>query len=278
MTELPASKATGLSTNSERPVLEDLQINHGPVTLLGRFFLIADAVLAKAGVTLVRASLSDAAATQAANVESWHLFPPMLDTRLSPIAPDMSYGLLGRNERGDVVCVQGGRIYDAGERSFADIVADQSFFYGSAIPPAQGLPVAEVTAPSAALVKGRFVYSGGLWVHPDYRGRHLATVLPRFSRCYALSMWDTQFTVGMANEATYNPRLVAAYGYDKVEHRFTIHNLTPAPMSWAILWMNRADLIGDLTRFVDAHVPQVDAAVGDGGAQDEARLLANRNR
>ena len=277
MTQLPASHATGPSV-SGRPVLDDLQIKHGPVTLLGRFFLLADTLLAKAGVTLYRASLAEAAATQGANVESWHLFPPMLDTRLSPIPDDMSYGLLGRNERGDVVCVQGGRIYDVGERSFADIVADQSFFYGPAIPPARELPIADVTAPSATTIKGRFVYSGGLWVHPDYRGRHLAAVLPRFSRCYALSMWDTQFTVGMANEASFSPKLIAAYGYDKVERRFTIQNLTPTPMSWAILWMNREDLIGDLTRFVDAQVAQIDAAVGDGGAEDQARLLANRNR
>jgi len=261
-----------------RPMLEELQINFGPVTLLGRFFLLADTLLAKAGVTLYRVSLADAVATHAANVGSWHVFPPMLDTRLSNIPSEESYGLLGRNEDGDVVCAQGGRIYDVGHRSFADIVADQSFIYGSQIPPALGRPVAEVTAPSASLIAKRFVYSGALWVHPDYRGRHLTTLLPRFSRCYALAKWDTQFTVGMANESNFSERLVAAYGYQKVERRFTIQNLGPEPMSLAILWMNREDLIDDLTRFVDAQVPQIDSAVGDGGAQHQARFLANRNR
>jgi hypothetical protein len=277
MTQIPVA-TTGPSPPPGRPVLEDLQVRHGPVTLLGRFFLLADTLLAKAGVNLYRASLAEAAETQAANVDSWHMFPPMLDTRLSSIPPETSYGLLGRNERGDVVCVQGGRIYDAGERSFADLVADQSFFYGSEIPPAPGLPVAEVTAPSAPVIAGRFVYSGALWVHPDYRGRHLAALLPRFSRCYALATWGTEFTVGMASESNLNPRLLAAYGYQKIEPRFTIHNLAPTPLNWAILWMDREDLIGDLTRFIDAQMPQVDSAVGDGGAQDQARRLANRNR
>jgi hypothetical protein len=270
-----ASNGTGLSG---RPVLEGLEVRHGPIAQLGRFFLLADTLLAKAGVNLYRTSLADAAATQSANVESWHMFPPMLDTRLSSIATEMSYALLGRNGKGDVVCAQGGRIYDIGDRTFADIVADQSFFYGSEIPPLPGRPIAEVTAASATTITGRFVYSGGLWVHPDYRGRHLATLLPRFSRCYALATWDTQFTVGMASESNFSPRLVNAYGYRKIERRFTIHNLAPNPMSWAILWMNREDLLGDLARFIDTQTAQIDSAVGDGSAQDQAWLPANRNR
>lgn len=261
-----------------RPVLEDLQIQFGPVTVLGRFFLLADALLAKAGVTLYLVPLADAVATHASNVDSWHAFPPMLDTRLSNIDPATSYGLLGCNERGDIVCAQGGRVYDLGNQSFADVVADQSFFYGAQIPPAAGQPVAEISAPSASLITGRFVYSGGLWVHPDYRGRHLTTVLPRFSRCYALAKWDTQFTVGMANERNFSERLVAAYGYEKVERRFTIHNMGPDPMTLAVLWMNRDDLIGDLTGFVDAQISQIYSAVGDSGVQQQPRLLANRNR
>lgn len=278
MAHLPVPEASGITQRQLRPVLEDLQILFGPVPLLGRFFLLADTLLANAGVTLFRASLSDAAAIQAANVDSWHMFPPMLDTRLSPIARDMSYALLGLNGDGDVVCAQGGRIYDVGHRTFAHIVADQSFFYGPQIPPAPGLPTAEITAPSAQEISGRFVYSGGLWVHPDYRGRHLTTLLPRFSRCYALAGWDTKFTVGMASEKNFSSKLVAAYGYEKIEHRFTIHNLAPIPMSWAILWMNREELISDLTRFVDTHVPQVDPAVRNSSTQDQSRPLAHRNR
>lgn len=277
MTHLPAPGASGISPRSMRPVLEDLQIRFGPVPLLGRFFLLADTLLAKAGVTLVRASLAEVAATQAANINSWRMFPPMLDPRLSPIADAMSYALLGVNANGDVVCAQAGRIYDVGRRSFASIVADQSFFYGPQIPPAPGLPTAEITAPCAQTISGRFAYSGGLWVHPDYRGRHLTTLLPRFSRCFALAGWDTEFTVGMASEENFSSRLVAAYGYEKIERRFTIHNLASVPMSWAILWMNREDLISDLTRFVDTHAPQVDPAVRDGGTQDQSRPLAHRN-
>ena len=277
MALVPSSKAKSTVPPSARPVLDDLQIKFGPVTLLGKFFLIADTLLAESGITLYRTSLAEAAETQATNRGSWHMFPPMLDTRLSFIPPETSYGFLGRNKCGDIVCAQGGRIYDVDDRSFAQIVADQSFFYGSEIPPAPGLPVAEVTAPSAELISGRFVYSGGLWVHPDYRGRHLSSLLPRFSRCYALAMWDTRFTIGMASESNFSPRLVAAYGYEKIEPRFTIWNLAPRPMSWAILWMSRDDLIDDLTRFIDMRGPQVDAVIGNRSAQDEA-LPTKRHR
>lgn len=277
MALVSSSKNTARIPPSARPVLDNLRIEHGPITLLGQFFLIAETLLSEAGITLYRTSLAEAAAAQGANRDSWHMFPPMLDTRLSSIPPETSYGFLGCDARGDVVCAQGGRIYDLQDRSFADIVADQSFFYGSEIPPAPGLPVAEVTAPSAGQISGRLVYSGGLWVHPDYRGRQLAGLLPRFSRCYALAIWDTHFTIGMASEANFNPKLVAAYGYEKIEHRFTIRDLAPQPMSWALLLMNRDDLIDDLSRFVETRGPQVDAAIGNGSAQNEA-LLAKRHR
>lgn len=270
--------STAMSDSSGHPLLDGLEVQYGPVTLLGRFFLLADALLANAGVTLYRTSLAEAAATQAANVNSWHMFPPMLDSRLSSIPPELSYGLLGRNDRGEVVCAQGGRVYDVPGRSFADLVLDQSFFFGAEIPPAPGLPTASVTAPSASMVKGRFVYSGGLWIHPDYRGKHLAGVLPRLSRCYALAMWDTEFTVGMVREDNAIPKLLAAYGYNRIEPRFTITGLAPTPLSWLLMIMERAELIADLTRFVDAQASQIDAAVRDGSAQDQAIIVLNRNR
>ena len=267
-----------MSGSSGNPLLDGLQVQYGPVTLLGRFFLLADALLANAGVTLFRTSLAEAAATQAANADSWHMFPPMLDSRLSSIPSEFSYGLLGRNDRGEVVCAQGGRVYDVPGRSFADLVLDQSFFFGAEIPPAPGFPTASVTAPSASMVKGRFVYSGGLWIHPDYRGKHLAGVLPRLSRCYALAMWDTEFTVGMVREDNAIPKLLAAYGYNRIEPRFTITGLAPTPLSWLLMIMERSELIADLTRFVDAHASQIDAAIRDGSAQDQAIIVLNRNR
>jgi hypothetical protein len=278
MAMMPENTANAFPASPhDQPLIESLQIDHGPITLLGRFFLLAQGLLAKAGVTLVKTTLAEAAKTQASNTASWALFPPMLDARLSAIPEDMSYGLLGRNDRGEVICAQGGRIYDIGSRSFADIVADQSFFYGPEIPPAPGSPVAEVTAPSAPLITGKFAYSGALWVHPDYRGRHLAGLLPRVSRCYALAKWNTQHTVGMVSENNVAPRLLASYGYKKIEPRFTITDLTPQPMSWSILWMDRDELIDDLVSFLDGHRPQIDTAVRDGSAQDQARLIANRN-
>jgi hypothetical protein len=274
----PSVPSTAITDPGGRAFLDDLHVKHGPVTLLGRFFLLADTLLANAGVTLYRTTLAEAAATQAANAESWNMFPPMLDSRLSSIPFELSYGLLGRNERGEVVCAQGGRVYDAPGRSFSDLVLDQSFFYGDEVPPAPGLPVASVSAPSASIVKDRFVYSGALWVHPDYRGKHLAGLLPRLSRCYALAMWDTQFTIGMVREDNAVPRLLAAYGYTAIEPRFIISGLGPAPLSWLLMVMDRAELIADLTRFVDARSAQIDAAIRDGSAQDQALTVSNRNR
>lgn len=277
MSQSPALISSQNET-SARPILEGLVVEHEPITLLGRFFLIADAALSKAGVTLVRTSLEAAAQTQAANRDSWALFPPMLDTRLSTIPEEASYGLLGIDAAGDVVCVQGGRVYDAGERSLADLVADQSFIYGTAIPPAPDFPYAEISAPSARIVRGRFVYSGALWVHPDYRGKGLAGILPRFSRCYARAKWGTEFTMGIINEQALVPKLLKAYGYNRIEPRLTIRNFGPSSVDAVVLLMDRSELEEDLARFVKASAPQINGTVGHGSTQYEVRTASDGNR
>ena len=75
--------------------LEEMRIDHGPASLLGRFFLQAETIMRAAGIKLCFAPLAEAAITQAQNTGSWPLFPPMLDCRLSAIPEDMSYSLIG---------------------------------------------------------------------------------------------------------------------------------------------------------------------------------------
>ncbi|MFV0296236.1 MAG: hypothetical protein ACK5JT_08975 [Hyphomicrobiaceae bacterium] len=258
-------------------LLKGLQIEHGPIPQLGRFFLLADRLLADAGVKVFRTSLDAAAEAQAANVDSWAMFPPMLDTRLSPISEDESFALLGKDASGDVVCAQAARFYDLGERSFKDIVTDQSFFYGSQIPPDPGMPLAAVTAPSAGHIKGRMLYSGALWVHPKCRGRHLTGVLPRISRAYGVARWNTQTTVGMVREDNMVPKLLASYGYKTIEPRFTITKLAPTTLSWCIMVMQQAELLEDLNRFVEARSSEIDTAVSDSSTEHKGHAVGGRH-
>ncbi len=215
------------------------------------FFDLAEKRLLSEGVTLSLTTLEEAAHTQARNTDSWALFPPMLDPRLSHISKDQSFGIVGRDASGTVVCAQGARFYDCGTRTFADIVADQSFCYGDAIPPPGEFPIAEVESPLANLVTGRFVYSGGLWHHTSLRGKGLSSILPRLARYRAFVQWDTEWTVGMVRDFV-KPEHMLQYGYKQVAMRFTFRQLSKdgSALHWQLMIMNRAELEEDLQRFL----------------------------
>lgn len=268
------TRAKGHSRSS---FLADLKIDHGPPGLLGRFFLAAENAVRDRGVVLSFASLEQSAMLHDAQTKNWAVFPPMLDTRLAHISEDMSYCLLGRNARGQVVCCQGGRIYDLDGRSLADIVNDQSFVYGDGGQPKDSQPVCAISAPSASTITGRFVYSGALWVHPDWRGQRLAGILPRISRAYALARWNTAYTFAFVSNSVANSPLLKLYGYKNVEPAFHFENLGPGHVDGCLLWMDAAALAADLVDFMATGLAKIDGVVADSRAQDKSLSIRSED-
>jgi hypothetical protein len=201
----------------------------------------------------------------------------MLDSRLSEIDVANSYALLGYNQRGEVVTSQAGRIYETPrQQSLFDMIDDQSFLYGGSFDPQNGYPTCHITAASSRQVDGRYVYSGALWVHPDYRGHRLANVLPRVSRAYALARWNTDFTIAFVGETT--SALCKRYGYPNIEPGVEFRGLGPSHSAMSFMWMTADQLVEDLGRFMDSARPQVDGAVSDRAAQNQGASTVELKR
>jgi hypothetical protein len=258
--------------------LEQIRIDHGPANLIGQFFLAAEMVVRSAGIRLSFAPLRATAALQSENKKSWSVFPPMLDCRLSQIPDEDSYALVGRDASGEIACCQGGRIYRTGERTLFDIITDQSFFYGTECGELSGKPTCEVTAQSTHDVKGCFVYSGALWVRPDFRGHKLGAILPRISRAYALSKWNTDFTIALVSDQIANSPLLAMYGYRNVDHGFRMHGVLPDVITGCVLTMDRPTLLTDLELNLASLRAQIDTAVSASSAEDQPQPVAERDR
>ena len=250
-------------------LIDSIQIDYGPASMLGRFFLLAQHLIGDLGITMSRATLADLAALQSRQKSSWALFPPMLDVRLSAIPEHMSYALVGRNAAGDVVCTQGGRIYSTGDRSLSDIARDQSFFYAAGTTPGLGSPRIELSAPSASSIAGTFVYSGALWVRPDYRGQRLSRLLPRLSRAFALAHWNTRYTIALVSDQIAKSPLFEMYGYHRIEPSFRISGLMAQDMIGSLMWMDADELVTDLAGFLALQRAQINAAIADRGAEDQ---------
>jgi GNAT superfamily N-acetyltransferase len=250
--------------------LGDHVVRHGPGPLLGRFMLLVDAYLKAFDVTLRRATLADAHRLHVAHQSSWALFPPMLDPNLGSIAEDRSYALIGVNSSGEIVTSQGGHVFDLSHCSLRQIVDDQSFFYGRKDRVQPNGPRCEIWAPIAEKLHGQVVYSGALWVRPDYRGHKFASVLPRLSRAYALSQWNTDYTIAFISQANKTSRLFEMYGYSQAEDGFRMSNLANCgEVTGPLMWMHRDELIRDLARFLSSPTAEVNQIIGDSGTQYE---------
>jgi hypothetical protein len=278
MTRALARNLAPSDLSSRRNLFETLRIEHGPHGLIGRFFPAAENILDQLGLRLVTSSLAELVELQTSNIVSWPLFAPMLDPRLGSVTAEMSYGFVGLDREGRVACAQGGRIYDSGNRSVREMMDDHSFFYGPGRSPPPGQPICMTDAPVAAEVKGVFAYSGALWVHPAHRGHRLAALLPRISRTYALTHWNAAFTIAVVSNQIAASPLMSMYAYETVQPGFRMTNIGPNDYNGVFMAMTQQFLLDDLSNFLAGQLAEIDAAVGNGRAENQTPAASKRKR
>ena len=229
-----------------------LKIKHGPVGLLGRFFLWADSAVRDRGVTLSFASLQDLIEANKANADSWRPLVPVFDEALGGATPQTAFVLIGRDKHGEVVATQAARLYDWPETSLKDEATSLRMFYADPDAAFAREDRCEITAPIAEKITGRVVFSGGIWYRRDFRGKDLGTILPRISRAYAFTRWHSDFTLGMMGDAVIAGGLAARAGYTKIEHSSV--ELVVSPLGGTrcgLAWMQSDELLADLAAIMD---------------------------
>lgn len=242
--------------------LQDLRIDHGPIGLLGRFFLRADQALRERGITLAFADLPTVRAVNKEVQDPWWDLMPMFDCEVHSFAPNRTLALLGYNADGEVVASQAARVYDLRQTNLQGAAADLSLFYGSANSPAGAS--CQIAAPAGQQISGFVTYSGCGWYRPDYRGRLLSTILPRISRALALAIWDAQFTVSFIDWALVKKGVSERYGYQNADDGVRINGLFDTEFYGALAWMHRDRLLEDLQTYLGDSLPQVDRVVSGG--------------
>jgi GNAT superfamily N-acetyltransferase len=251
--------------------LRKLRLSHGPIQQLAKFLLDADNEMRATGIALELADISLIREIHSANADSWISYAPTLDARYADLTDRNSYCFIGRDPAGRAVTVQAGRIYDTGARSLADIAADQSLYYSDNRQPSHNEPRCTLTSPSAVSITGTLVYSGALWVHPDYRGNGLAGLLPRLSRAYALGVYGTNTTFAFVSDAIRPSALFKHYGYNNIEPAYRIIQAGETFYEGSLMWMETSELARDLARYTSQN-----AKVGPsktGGRQNQRAAI-----
>lgn len=109
-------------------------------------------------------------------------------------------------------------------------------------------PLAILLPPSSPRISGGMGHSGGLWVHPDYRGIGLSRLLPRLIRVLSLRHFDEDWHSTLVTESLLGstvPR--GAYGYTRFELVIDGHfPVTGQAERIHFGWMDRAEMITQL--------------------------------
>jgi hypothetical protein len=225
----------------------NLKINHGPVSLLGRFFLMADTAARERGVTLHFASLQDLVDINRMNSDSWRPLVPLFDPTLGGITVETGFALLGRNKDGEVVATQAARFYDWTNTTLLEEARSLRMFYADAEAAIARGDRCEITTPVATVITGRVVFSGAGWYRRDYRGKGLARILPRISRAYAFTRWNTDFTISVMGDAVVAGGMANRTGYTRIEPSCV--DLLASPLGalrCGLVWMPNQEMIADI--------------------------------
>lgn len=247
-----------------RRLPDQITIHHGPREQLGRFFLAADKAARDRGVSLsLSTDFELLREVNKMNLKHWHGLAPSFDSAYGGIDADCGYWLIGRDAAGEIVTTQAAHFYEMGEETLRDYLTSLRLFYPHPESQKREGESCSVSSPSAGMIKGRVVFSGSTWIHPDYRGRDLPQILPRISRALALSRWNTDFTISLVTMALVEKGIAAAYGYKNVEPGVEWLGSAVSPRYLgALVWMPQADLLSDIAAFNnrnDEYEPQIAA-------------------
>jgi hypothetical protein len=249
-------------------LVSEITVDHGPPDVLGRFFLKADTAARERGVTLSFGTFDELQEINDRNRATWKPLVPLFSTRYNDLDPESAFCILGRNRAGEVVATQAARLYTWPDSSFYDAARSLRLFYDD--PAAKALPgeVCTVSANATKAVTGRVVFSGGGWYRPDFRKRWLSAILPRISRAYAYTRWNSDFTTTVMDKGVVDGGFHKRCGYSNIEWVLDWRNTPLGDMYLAFLWMQPDELISDLRNFLATFDAQVDAVVDHRRAQN----------
>jgi hypothetical protein len=274
-TGAPSRKAASPASAAHPPhpkLITDITVEHGPVDLLGRFFLKADTAARRRGVTLSFGTFEELVEVNRRNSDSWKRIISMYDPRYCPkgLAPDRALCILGRDSRGEVVTTHAACFYDVDDRdTLYDVATSSRMFYDD--PERVRLPGerCEVTAEIARSIRGRVLINGAVWFHPSYRKRDLAMIVPRVARTFAFTRWKIDYSMGLIVEAVFNGGVVDSLGYPHREWDLKLFNSTSGDVRCCFAWMDAKELVADLERWLVGFDAQVDGVIEDRRAQHQ---------
>src|SRR5262245_25794821 len=212
-----ASREPRHAVRAEQSILTNIVIEHGPIDVLGRFFVRADTAARECGAHLTFASCDELVQANRENRANWLPLVPLFDPANGNITAENSFCILGKTQAGAVVAAHAARLYTWPETTFVEEIQSLRLFYSE--PERQKNPGEHVaiSALGARVSTGRVCYSGPAWVHPEDRGRGLSKILRRFAKAYALAKWNPAYVASLMTESVFKSGFAPRFSYNHVD-------------------------------------------------------------
>jgi hypothetical protein len=258
-----------------RPLPDQITLSHGPHELLNRYFALAEDRMREIGVRLrLRSDFDALMEINREHRDSWSEMLPICDPAHSNLRFDSAFWLEGIDQRGDTVLTHAARFFDFTGTNVVEEIRSLRVYYENPAPHIRAGERVDIDAPAATAVRGRTMYGGAIWVHPDWRRFGLTRVIVRICSAYAHTRWNTAFTWGFMNPRLHSLGLSQAYGPYRTTDRITASLAYSAgPKQRLLLWMDTKMMLADLATIV---AQAADERASQGYAHDSglsARLL-----
>jgi GNAT superfamily N-acetyltransferase len=256
-------------------LLDQIRFVHGPRDLLARYAACANDMAADLGITLrLNTDFARLVALNALNRECWPALSPIFNPANADLTGKAFY-IEGIDELGDTVLTSAGRLYDHGDRSIAQELRALRVFYDDPAPHAAAGARIEVTAPSAEYICGRVMFSGAVWVRPDYRRHGLTKIVPRLTRAVALAQWNTPVFWATIEHKLEKMGVARAYGSWHIEEGIVEHiPLWRGTLALLFMSMGQATLLRDLASSIAGY----EMRTGASRRMDNARANVSFSR
>lgn len=245
-----------LPSFSGSTLLDQIELKHGPIALLGRFFLLAEQAARDRGVHLRLHTDMDSLAEIYPEVMPGRSLPVLstFDPAHSDLSPKNAFWISGHDDSGTIIATQAARLFDMTRSTVERELVSMRLFYAA---PEKHLAAGArclVDCPPANDITGRVVYSGGAIYHPKVRGCGLSRILPRISRALAHSMWDSEYTFSTVETLLIAKNVHRSYGYTRHSELVSLRGTNRGAMDFDLIWMPTQEMLEDLTNYISETV------------------------
>ena len=245
-----------LQSFSGSTLLDQIELRHGPIALLGRFFLLAEQAARERGVHLRLHTEMASLAEIYPEVLPGRRVPvlPIFDQVHSDLSPENAFWISGHDDTGKVVATQAARLFDMTQSTVErEFVSLRPFFAAPEKHLAAGMRCL-VDCPPANDITGRVIYSGCAVYHPKVRGCGISRILPRISRALAYSTWNSDYTISLVEPVLIEKKVHISYGYTRHSPSINMRGTNRGDVDSELIWMPTSEMLEDLTNYTSETV------------------------